>query len=470
MLTSAQSRTDSLSRRRLIRIGGLSLFGLSLPRLLLAREQGGTGTRRPAESCIFIALSGGLSQIDTLDPKPTAPSAVRGPYAPIATAVPGVFLSEMLPGLAQRADRYCLVRSMSHADVNHVTAAHTMLTGQSDGSAGNNSPFLGSLVAKLRPATANVPSQAWLHNMKLGTNKVPRYDSGLNVIGYQYAALRVGYELDNPSSPDFRVTAFDPPEGVSVDRLRSRFEILGRLESGGSVAQDPVADRSFTIYQQRALDLVTGPAARQAFDLDRESDQVRDRYGRHPLGQYCLMARRLIAAGVRLVTVEGWPGLAPGETTPTVTQVWDMHDSYYKPGETMFGDGPYGMAWSLPRLDQALSALLDDLQARGLLNDTLVVVTGEFGRSPKFEGKGRGRDHWPHCYTALLAGGGIQGGLVYGASDKQGAYIVRGRPVSHSDFGATVFHALGIPPDTRYGPDGFSFRVSDGEPVRELFG
>ena len=458
-----------VNRRRLIQVGGVSLFGLGLPRLLQARDSGVPGTRSRAESCIFILLSGGLSQIDTLDPKPGAPSEIRGPYRPIDTSVPGVQVTEMLPRLATLADRYCLVRSMSHADTVHVSAAHTMLTGQPDGRPSNNSPFVGSLIAKLNPSTNNLPSHIWLHNTKTGTNKVPRYESGLNLIGHQYAPLRIGHELDNPAAPGFRVAAFDPPDGISNDRLQERFRTLEQMESGSDTAWG-TGGRDFQGYQQRALDLITGPQARRAFDLARENERVRDRYGRHPLGQYLLMARRLIEAGVRLVTVEGWPGLAPGETVPTVVQVWDMHDSYYKSGETMYGDGPFGMSWSLPRLDQALSALLEDLQVRGLLDETLVVVAGEFGRSPKFEGEGRGRGHWPSCYTAMLAGGGIRGGLVHGASDRQGAHVVSGRPVSHEDFAATLFHALGIPPETRYGAEGFSFRVCPGEPVRELFG
>ncbi len=468
-IRSVRHAPEHINRRRLIQVGGVSLFGLGLPRLLRARDTGGAGRRGRAESCIFILLSGGLSQIDTLDPKPGAPSEIRGPYRPIDTSVPGVQVTEMLPRLATLADRYCLVRSMSHADTVHVSAAHTMLTGQPDGRPSNNSPFVGSLISKLRPSTNNLPSHIWLHNTKTGTNKVPRYESGLNLIGHQYGPLRIGHELDNPATPGFRVSAFDAPDGVSDVRLQERFRTLEELELA-SGATWGTGGGGFQGYQQRALDLITGPQARRAFDLEREDERVRDRYGRHPLGQYLLMARRLIESGVRLVTVEGWPGLAPGETTPTVVQVWDMHDSYYKPGETMYGDGPFGMSWSLPRLDQALSALLEDLHARGLLDETLVVVAGEFGRSPKFEGEGRGRGHWPNCYSVMLAGGGIRGGQVHGASDRQGAYLARGRPISHEDFAATVYHALDISPETRYGADGFSFRVCPGEPAWELFG
>jgi uncharacterized protein (DUF1501 family) len=452
-----------LSRRRLLQVG--SIFGLTLPQLLWARS---LQASRPAreKSCIFIVLSGGLSHIDTLDPKPDAPEEIRGAYGAIATRTPGVRLSDRFPLLAQCSDRYCLVRSLSHDDTVHVTAAHTMLTGQPDGRSSNDSPMLGSLVSRLRPSTANMPSHVWLHNMKTGTNKVPRYNSGLSRLGFGHAPFRVGHELDNPCSPDFHMAAFDPPEDVPAQRQDDRFRLL----QGVAHLPDSDATATFQVYQQRAQQLVNGPSARQAFELDRESPALRDRYGRHPLGQYTLMARRLIEAGVRMVTVTGWPGLAPGETQPTITQVWDMHGIRYRNGDNMYGNGPFGMKWSLPRLDQALSALIEDLHVRGMLEDTLVVVTGEFGRTPRFENDGKGRGHWSRCYTALLAGGGIRPGSVYGASDRIGAYVAQGRPISHVDFGATLFHALGIPPESRYGPDNFSFRASDGEPVTELFG
>lgn len=459
-----------LNRRQLIHVGAAGLFGLTLPKLLFAREESLSEPKlhASAKSCIFIVLSGGPSHIDTWDPKPDAPEEIRGPYRTIATRTPGVHLSEMFPRLAGLSPYYCLVRSLSHRDTVHVTAAHTMLTGQPDGRRQNDSPMMGSLISMLRPSRANMPSHIWLHNMKTGTNKVPRYHSGLSKVGYQHAPMRIGHELDNPTSPDFRVSAFDPPEGLSKQRLDQRLELLDSLDSSKEDL-DHFASR-FKVFHQRARDLVSKPAARNAFDLTQEQDKVRDRYGRHPLGQYTLMARRLIEAGVRLVTVTGWPGLAPGETKPTVTQVWDTHGDRYPDGDSMYGNGPFGMKWSLPRLDQAVSALLQDLVDRSLLDETLVVVVGEFGRTPKFEKNGKGRGHWPDCYTGLLAGGGIRGGTVYGSSDQQGAYVTSGRMISHVDFGATLYHALGIPPETRYGPDGFSFRVSDGEPVLDLFG
>ncbi len=456
-----------LSRRSLIQTGILTGSGLTLADLLQADV---VNPDSSAKSCIFIVLSGGPGQHETFDPKPGAPREIRGQYDAIATATPGVMLSEMLPQLAVRTDRYGLIRTMSHGDPVHVTAAHTMLTGQPNGTPANESPMLGSLVSRFRPSDVNMPSHVWLHNMKTGTNKVPRYDNGLQHIGRQHAPMRVGYELDNPSNPAFRVTQFDPLADVTTSQLEKRFDLLQAMQETGT--KHPIAAAPATQYsefQQKAFDLIHRPVARQAFELQHESNATRDRYGRHPLGQYLLMARRLIESGVRLVTVTGWPGLAPGETTPTVTQVWDTHDEYYHGSDNMYGNGPYGMKWALPRLDQALSALLDDLGDRGLLSDTLVVAVGEFGRTPRFEGEGRGRGHWPHVYSSLLAGGGTKPGLVYGSSDKQAAFVADGRPVNHTDFAATVFHALGVPLHARYGADGLTMRVNEGTPLTDIF-
>jgi hypothetical protein len=218
-------------------------------------------------------------------------------------------------------------------------------------------------------------------------------------------------------------------------------------------------------YRDRALELVTGPAARAAFDLDREPAAVRDRYGRHPLGQNLLLARRLVEAGTRLVSVTAWAGTPPGAKFVNV-QTWDMHGNGAGLG-SIFGTGSYGLGWALPRVDEAVSALLTDLEVRGLLESTLVVMVGEFGRSPKVVNEGR--DHWPHCYTALLAGAGVRGGAVYGASDATGGYV-KDSPLGPEDFGATLFHALGIAPETRLGADGFTRPASAGKPRLDLFG
>src|SRR5262249_13213619 len=268
----------------------------------------------------------------------------------------------------------------------------------------------------------------------------------------------------NPSAANFRVRAFDPAAGISHDRLRDRSGLLARLEPTSSPMLQSTSAGSLRRFQERAVDLVTGPEARRAVDLELECGKVRDRYGRHPLGQNLLMARRLIEAGVRLVSVTAWAGTPPGERFRNV-QTWDMHGNGAGLG-SIFGTGAYGLGWALPNVDEAVSALLEGMHTRGLLEGTLVVMVGEFGRSPKIVREGR--DHWPACYSAMLAGAGIRGGRVHGSSDAHGGYV-RDNPVSPENFGATLFHALGVPPETRLGADGFTRPASEGKPVLELF-
>lgn len=451
-----------MNRRRLIQLGGLGMVGLGLPDFLAARASAARDGGTPRErSCIFIVQYGGAPHHDTLDPKPEAPGEIRGLYRPIATSVPGVHVCEKLPQLAQRAHRYCLVRSLSHTNGGHMDGMHVCLSGQSNGSNFDNTPYFGSMMARLRPATRNIPSYVWLQN--LAGDVGLRYEGG-GSLGAIYAPLRVGKDLDNPSVPDFRFKGFDPVAGMTADKLRSRYALLGKFESA---ARRPLHDAGPTSWQQfqaRALELVTGPDARRAFDLSEEPAAVRERYGWHPLGQNLLMARRLIEAGVRMVNVTAWAGVPEGEAFRNV-QTWDMHAVLYKDNDNIYGNSAYGLNFVLPRLDQAVSALLDDLHQRGLLDDTLVILVGEFGRTPKFEAGNKGRGHWPNAYTAMLAGAGIRGGAVYGASDKHGAFV-KNNPVSPEDFGATVYHALGAP--TRF-PDDLARRVSPGEPVLALF-
>jgi hypothetical protein len=256
--------------------------------------------------------------------------------------------------------------------------------------------------------------------------------------------------------------------------LAERQHLLTRLErSRGSPASRAPSAEALRRFQERALDLVTGPEARRAFDLGEEPAKVRERYGRHPLGQNLLLARRLIEAGVRLVSVNAWAGVPrQGEGfiySPSFTQGWDHHGAaVQKCG--IFSTGQFGLGLVLPRFDQALSALLEDLEVRGLLNETLVVVVGEFGRTPKISSNPYpGRDHWPACYSAMMAGAGVRGGRVYGASDRVGAYV-KDNPVSPESFGATLFHALGVLPETRLSPDRATLPVSAGQPILDLFG
>jgi hypothetical protein len=441
-----------LTRRHLLQVGGIGILGLSLPELLHARQPNVPNRLRNTSdtSCIFIVQYGGCSHLDTFDPKPEAPEGIRGPYKPIATSVPGVRLSELLPRLASLADRYCLVRAMTHGDGGHDGAMHVCMTGQARPAP--DTPYYGAVMARLRPASRNVPSYVWVQN--LAGDVQPRYLTG-GFLGPAYSPLRIGTDLDNPSAANFRVSAFDPPKDISQDRLQQRWELLNALDA---------SDTKMRRFQERAMDLVTGPEARRAFDLEREPVVLRDRYGRHPLGQNLLLARRLIEAGVRLVSVTAWTGTPPGEKFRNV-QTWDMHGEAAGLG-SMFGTGAFGLGWALPNLDQAVSALLEDLHQRGQLDSTLVVLVGEFGRSPKIVKAGR--DHWPACYSALLAGAGVRGGLVYGASDSQGGYV-RDCPVSPERFGATLFHALDVPSETRLGADGFTRPASTGQPLLELF-
>lgn len=445
----------SLNRRQLLQVGGLGVLGLGLPQLLRAER----GPKSRPRSCIFIVQYGGCSHIDSLDLKPGAPAEVRGPYRQIETAVPGMEICELLPRMALLANRFTLIRSMTHGNPNHDGGMHVCMTGNSQPT--EATPYFGSVLSKLKPSTANVPSYVWLQN--LAGDVQPRYLTG-GFLGSGYSPLRVGTDEDNPAAAGFRMKSFDSPAEVSEQRLATRQGLLDSLEASQELSRRPVTN-AFGEFQSRAFDLVTGPDARQAFDLEREPANVRDSYGRHPLGQNLLMARRLIEAGVRLVSVTAWAGTPPGEKFRNV-QTWDMHGEGSGLGSS-FGTGAYGLSWALPRVDEAVSALLSDLQQRGMLDDTLVVMVGEFGRAPRIAYNGR--DHWPACYSALIAGAGIRGGNVYGGSDDQGAYV-KDHPVSPEMFGATLFHALGIPPETRYGPDGFSFKVSEGEPVLDLFG
>ncbi|TXT21733.1 MAG: putative secreted protein, partial [Planctomycetota bacterium] len=336
-----------------------------------------------------------------------------------------------------------------------------LLAGQSQPAM--DTPAFGSVVTKLRPSSASVPSHVWLQKFGGGAMPPePTYVTG-GWLGMAHAPLVIGTgHEDNPGTNGFRVKAFDAAEGLTVDRLAARRQLLDRFEPLTSSAR---TESSLSRFRERAFDLLTGSAARQAFDVDRESDAVRDRYGRNPFGQNLLLARRLIEAGVRLVNVVAWCGLAPGDKFNSI-ETWDMHGNG---GIDIFGNGWNGLGWALPVCDNGVSALLEDLEHRGLLDHTLVVLVGEFGRTPRISRRASaiGRDHWPNCYSAMLAGAGVRGGAVFGSSDAQAAYV-KDRPVSPEDFAATLYQAMGIPPETGISPDGFSVRASTGRPLMEL--
>ena len=449
-----------MSRRKLLWAGCLGGVGLTLPELLAAERRANN-----PKSCVFIHLYGGLSQLDSFDLKPEAPDTIRGPYAPIPTVTPGFQVGELMPRLAQMSNLYAIIRSMTHTVPVHDIANRMLLAGS--GLPEPDAPAFGSIVAKLRPVTENVPPYVWLQ--KFGGGSAPPDPSYLTggFLGMSYAPLVIGHAHDdNPATEGFRVKAFDTAEQVSLERLDARWQLLKKLENSPGQAGS-AAHRSMQTSQERAFDLLHGETARRAFDITQEPESVRDRYGRNPFGQNLLLARRLIEAGVRLTSVVAWTGLAPGEKFMSV-ETWDMHGNA---GIGIFENGWNGLGWALPRADQAIASLLSDLDDRGLLDSTLVVAIGEFGRTPRISkgAKAIGRDHWPHCYSALLAGAGIRGGAVYGASDDQAAYV-KDRPVSLEDFTAMLLHALGIDPATRLSPDGFTRPASLGNPVLELFG
>jgi Protein of unknown function (DUF1501) len=437
------------SRRQLLVAGAVGWLGL--PELLRATP------RAAGKSCIFIYQYGGLSQLDSWDPKPSAPEDLRGPYKPISTSVPGFQVGELMPQLARRADKYAVIRSMSHRVPIHDVANRMLLAGQSKPEM--NATPIGAMITKLKPPTANVPAHVWLQ--KFGGGAMPpdvTYLTG-GSLGPAQAPLLIssGHE-DNLANPSFQIRAFETASGLEQDRVRDRLTLLDRVEPRSSGNMDR--------HRERAADLLTGNKSREAFNIEREPASLRDRYGRNPLGQNLLLARRLIEAGTRLVSVVAWTGLAPKDKFLSI-ETWDMHGNA---GVSIFGDGWNGLGFALPRCDIAVSALLDDLEIRGLLDSTLVVLVGEFGRTPRIsKGAGAiGRDHWPNCYSAMLAGAGIRGGAVYGASDKTAAYV-KDRPVSPEDFSATVLHAMDIPPETRISPDGFTVPASTGRAI-EIFG
>ncbi len=452
---------NRFSRRQLLQVGGIGALGLSLPDFLLAeKSQKAFGS---AKSCIFIHQYGGLSQLDSWDMKPEAPQEIRGPYKPIKTATPGFHVCELMPKLAKLSEQYAVIRSMTHKVAEHKLANSMLLAGRAQPAA--DDPSFGAMIAKLRPSKASIPDHMWLQ--KFGGGAAPpdhTYLTGGH-LGMAYAPMLIGKSHDdNPASENFRVRAFDTPDDVSAQQLNTRRNLLEAAQRLSPVGSTSEFD-SFETHQRRSIDLLNGKEAREAFKIENESARVRDRYGRNPLGQNLLLARRLIEAGVRLVNVAAWTGLAKGEKFVSV-ETWDMHGNA---DVGIFENGWNGLPFALPRTDQAVATLIEDLRERGLLDSTLVVLVGEFGRAPKISkgAKRIGRNHWPQCYSAMLAGAGIRGGSVYGESDKHAAYV-KSNPVSLEDFTATLFAAMDINPASRLGRDGFTVPASTGNPIEAL--
>jgi hypothetical protein len=447
----------TLSRRQLLKLGGVSALTMGVPGTLTASVPlPGTGEKLAnGKSVIFILLCGGPSHLDTWDMKPDAPEEIRGPYKQVATAVPGMRINEMHTKLSKLTKDFCLIRSMTHPGniSNHFDAMHNSLSGQSD--APQDSPYMGSVLSKVRPSERNVASYVWL--IKCIGDPVfcaPNIGTG-GSLGSPYAPLFVGTAENNPSMPNFKA----PDSLFSTEtpaRSLDRRNLLDDLNRTKTEWQE---------LQRRGFELSNSDGPRKAFEVEREEPRVRDRYGRHPLGQNLLLARRLVESGVGFVTVNGWVGKSTADKLGgPPSSSWDMHGSNMGMGNA-FGDGSYGMGFCLPRLDEALSALLTDLKDRGMLESTLVVCAGEFGRTPKIiPGENPGRQHWPFCYPAILAGGGIKGGIVYGESDKIGAYV-KDKPVRPQDLSATIYKSLGVPYEARVTKQGLTKPLSTGAPL-----
>ncbi|MGD9855176.1 MAG: DUF1501 domain-containing protein [Planctomycetaceae bacterium] len=418
-----------LSRRDLLQVGGLGLMGVTLPRLLAAGEERAGGDPEPrADACIILFLNGGPSHLDMWDPKPDAPDGIRGEFRPIATSLPGYQMSEMLPRLAQLARRATIVRSMHHGVNNaHAAAVYASMTGHDRGEIGGGTrptdyPTPGAVASLVRPTRPDVVSHVCLpYITKEGAKGPPQPGFFGGFLGHAHDPLFV---LSDPNAPGFAVPELTLRTGVSAQRLDVRRALLGRLDHEmDAVARQPIPDEMSKL-QGRAIDLLTSAATQRAFQLDEEPAARRDAYGRNIYGQSTLLARRLIEAGTRLVTLS-W--------APDANATWDTHGGNFKKLKGTL----------LPQFDAACSSLVDDLVERGMLDRTLIAVLGDFGRTPKINNADGGRDHWNFCYSLMLIGGGFRPGLIYGSSDPIGAYPAS-NPLGPGDIIATMYHCLGV--------------------------
>lgn len=445
---------DGLRRRDFLHAGTLSTLGLGLGQLFGLKALGAVDNSKSDVNCIMLMLVGGPSQLDTWDMKPNAPVEIRGPYKPIKTNVPGIEISENFPRMAKHADKYALVRSVYHtAAAVHDTGHQMMQTGRLF-QGGVEFPHLGCVLTKLRGPKGDVPSHVLLPRPIGNTGGNMPHGQNAGFLGKTFDPFVLNAD---PSDPNFRVPDMLPPDYLSalrVDRRRNWREMVDRSVSEFETSQDArLLDSTF----HQAYTLMSSQKAREAFELHREPDEVRKKYGDNRFGQSCLLARRLIEAGVRFVTVNMFETVFDEIT-------WDIHGS--KPFS------PISCYRDLvgPMFDNAYSSLLEDLHDRRLLDNTMVVGMGEFGRTPKVNPAG-GRDHWPQCWTILMAGGGIKGGQVVGSSDEIGA-MPKDRPTTPMQVAATVYHSLGINLETELpGAQGRPIPVVDRgiEPIHELF-
>lgn len=451
---------DRLSRRQLLSAGSLSTLAASAG-ISHARETVPQAAGQPAHAkrCIVLFLLGGPPQHSTWDPKPLAPAEVRGEFGAIPTVAPGMHICELLPETARVANRLALLRAVVTGDNAHSSSGYAMMTGQphaplqvenANPGAPNNWPTLGAVVQHLRPGRQLLPAAVRLpHHIYNTDNSVwPGQDSGF-----------LGAKADpwlfqcQPGAPDFDVPHFRLQADIPLGRLSNRQTLLSQLEQQLRHLDRGPGYETYALQRAQALTLLGTAEARQACDLNLETQVTRDRYGRSQFGQSVLLGRRLLEAGVSFVQVNWFRG--PEE--PSDAPCWDSHARETERLRTVL----------VPPLDLALSSLIRDLEDRGMLDDTLVAVLSEFGRTPRFNGRG-GRDHWGHGFSVALAGGGIRGGVVHGASDAQAAYPIEGR-VTPADITATIFDRLGLAPSTEiHDPLGRPLAISQGTPISAI--
>jgi hypothetical protein len=462
-------------REAMIRLGQVGLGAITLPGLMQAeraqaarREATAAASQTPgkAKSCILVYLWGGPPQQDMWDLKPAAPEGVRSLFKPIDTVVPGIQICDQMPLIARHTDKMAIVRSMTHDSNTHEVGVYHTLTGKVNNTLAvprnqrNRSDFpnAGAIVSYhtrpgAMPANVTIPRT-------IGHDGVVYTGTYAGFLGPRYDPI----ELQPPAEvSEAAPHNFGLPPGLNDARFTARVGLLKQIEAAERALEKGAASRGLDASRELALRMLSSPQAKNAFSLDKEDPKLRDRYGRNEYGECFLLARRLIEAGVRLVTFV-WYYVCPDGN---VANVWDNHGGTGSLGG-LTGYQMLKANYCLPPLDRGYSALLEDLSARGLLDETLVAMFGEFGRTPKINPAG-GRDHWGACQSAVFAGGGIRGGQVYGASDAHAAYP-KSHPERPEDILATMYHALGIPPESEIpDPTGRPHRVSDGKPILELF-
>lgn len=447
---------DRLSRRTLIKVGGLGLLGLTMPGLLRA-EALKRGPLAKAKSVVFLFQYGGPSHIDMFDMKPDAPEGIRGPYKPISSNADGIQVSERLPLTAKVMDKVTLIRSVYHTMKNHNSAGYYALTGHeppTDDQRLRDSldlfPAYGSMVDRLAPNGNDLPTfVSYPHVIADGSITPGQHASFL---GKAHDPLFIPQD---PNSPDFGLPELSLPSNLTFDRLRERRELQKIIDQQARLLEYSSAAKGLDSYYDKALGMLNSPKLRGAFNLSAESEKTRESYGRTTYGQGCLLARRLVEVGAKFVTVYFSKDIG-GQSTSSGG--WDTHGFN---NTRMF---PIVEKYHLPITEQTLPTFLNDLDERGLLDTTLVVWMGEFGRTPKIN-ENASRDHWPQCYTALFAGAGIKRGFVYGASDKTGSYPAT-NPVRPDDLAATIYYLLGIDPHTELmNAVNRPVPITDGKPI-----